>query len=428
MAFMTDCIRRVATLSRGQLLAESERLVGVEKVHVARLIAHLAEIWRRKIHIDEGYSGLYCYAQESLKLSESESALRCCVAKVCGKFPGVLESLARNRMTMTVAAKLSSHLTEENVDQLIADCEGLSKRKAEEYLVGLKPKERVSSGVRRASSSSSDTPDNGLLGSGAPRSPEEDQNDEPNAGRPESQRASGTSSRAARSSSKPIESAQPDVFNIRFPVGQLFMEKIERWGEVCGVDDVGRNFATLFEKALDIALAKKDPIQRQERRKKREAKKAAVAVSTETEVQVPSSDESESRPDATPGSPPPKERSRYIPDAVRESVLERAGHQCEFVGESHRCHQRSGLQVDHVHPFGKQGSNDSSNLRALCAVHNLRCAEQEYGESFVKSKIEARRVRQAEDRAGLRQGPNEPDRIRERRARYQPSLRPVRRC
>ncbi len=431
MAFMTDCIRRVATLSRNQLLAESKRLVGVEKVHVARLLAHLAEIWRRKIHIDEGYSGLYCYAEDALNLSESESALRCRVARVCGKFPGVLESLARNRMTMTVASMLSSHLTAENVGQLIADCEGLSKRKAAEYLVRIKPKEPVSSGVRRASSSS-DTPDNGLFGSGAQRrsedgrSSEEDQNDEPNAGRPESQRASDTS-QPARSSSKPIEAAQPDVFNIRFPVDRVFMEKIERWGEVCGVDDVSRNFATLFEKALDIALKKKDPIQRQERRKEREAKKTAAAVSAETEEQVPSSDESESRPDATPESSPPKEHSRYIPDEARERVLERAGHQCEFVGGSRRCQQRSGLHIDHVHPFGKQGSSDESNLRALCEVHNLRCAEQEYGESFVQSKIEARRVgqgRQAEDRAGLRQDPNEPDQVRERRARYQPSLRP----
>ncbi len=71
-----------------------------------------------------------------------------------------------------------------------------------------------------------------------------------------------------------IEVACPDVYNIRFSAGKSLKEKLVRFGEVLGIDCTARRMPEIFEKALDLALEKKDPKQKLERRKKREAARA----------------------------------------------------------------------------------------------------------------------------------------------------------
>lgn len=56
-------------------------------------------------------------------------------------------------------------------------------------------------------------------------------------------------------------------------------------------------------------------------------------------------------------------RSRYIPASVRVSVLNRDKYKCVFCGKSAK---QVELEVDHIIPFAKGGSNDLSNLQTLC--------------------------------------------------------------
>ncbi len=90
------------------------------------------------------------------------------------------------------------------------------------------------------------------------------------------------------------------------------------------------------------------------------------------------------------------ERSRCIPSSVRERLLERAGYQCEYRGPGGvRCTARTRLEVDHIVPIGKGGSRGEENLRVFCRGHNLLSAAREFGEEFMRGKIEGRKSKQS---------------------------------
>ncbi len=74
------------------------------------------------------------------------------------------------------------------------------------------------------------------------------------------------------------------------------------------------------------------------------------------------------------------ERSRHIPDEVRDEVCVRDGGQCSFVAaDGTRCRSRRGLQLDHIRPYAVGGTHAPSNLRLLCGAHNRRAAEHALG-------------------------------------------------
>lgn len=124
----------VETLDRS-----AQRLVRGENESIARLIAHLAEMSDRKTALEMGYRSLYDYCIRRLHLSESAVPARVQVASVCRRFPELLTALSDGHVSLTVAGLLAPHLNVGNASRLIADCAGMTRREAEEYLVALGP-------------------------------------------------------------------------------------------------------------------------------------------------------------------------------------------------------------------------------------------------------------------------------------------------
>jgi hypothetical protein len=361
---------RLEGLSTEELDRSAEKLVRAEKQNAALVIAHIAEISRRKGELERGYKNLFEYCTRRLHLSEGSVALRIQVANVSRRFPQILVALYENRMSLTVAGLLAPVLTESNVERLLADCAGMTRREAEEYLVALRPKPVFAPSIRQ-------TPSRALEGQlGWTSSAEQQTAVSPAATPPVHQTASPRP--APRTSPTILEPARPDQFNFRFTADRKFKEKFERLAEVLGVENPLQHMAKILEQALDIALDKKDLKRKRARRLERQARRPVTA-------------RPKSRPDEIF---PVKQRgnSRYIPSEVRERVHDRAGHQCEYVApDGTRCRSRTGLEIEHQRPFALYRSHDERFLRLFCSAHNRLSAERVFGVGFIQGKIDASR-------------------------------------
>ena len=332
-------------LSTEKLDRSVDKLVRAEKRSVGLVIAHVAEMSRRKGYLELGYKNLFDYCVRRLRLSEGSVALRIQVANVSRRFPQLLVALAENRLSLTVAGLLAPVLTESNVEKLLGDCVGMTKREAEEYLVALRPKLVFAPSIRKAPTT-------------APRvqAPPPVQTPPTHTPRP-----------TPRVSPAILEPARPEVFNFRFAANREFKEKFERLAEVLGVENPLQHMAEIMDQALDIALDKKDLKRKHARRLRRVSK-----------------GNKKSRPDEI------SVKSRYIPSEVRERVQDRAGYQCEFRGpDGTRCRARTGLQIEHLRSYARNGSHDERNLRLHCGPHNRLTAERTFGAAFMQRKIDA---------------------------------------
>jgi hypothetical protein len=84
-----------------------------------------------------------------------------------------------------------------------------------------------------------------------------------------------------------------------------------------------------------------------------------------------------------------KSRRKYISIHTQRDVWRRASCQCEYTEAStgKRCEQRRFLQLDHVYPISKGGSDAEANLQLLCANHNLAKGSTIVKETFARRKV-----------------------------------------
>ncbi len=240
--------------------------------------------------------------------------------------------------------------------------EGKSKREVEELLVAFSPKKEFSSSVRREpvglTESLGPGEASGISEAGGISEAAMDD------------RARDGAAEESRRSRPVFEPATPESYNYRFSAGKDFTAKLERFAEVLGIEYPHNHLEEIFEEALEIGLEKRDPQRKLERRRRRQAKTMTLAQTSG--LPCPGKVGENDAASASDGCGSPATRSRYIPSEVRERVLERAGHQCEYRGgpDGTRCTERAGLEIEHERPFAIFSSHDERYLRAFCRRQN----------------------------------------------------------
>ena len=91
-----------------QLLASLATLVLKSNELTAELLAHLAEVDERRLHVERGVSSLFAYCTERLGMSESVAGRRITAARVGRRFAdlGVFARVARGTLNLTTLCAL----------------------------------------------------------------------------------------------------------------------------------------------------------------------------------------------------------------------------------------------------------------------------------------------------------------------------------
>ncbi|HEX3853571.1 MAG TPA: hypothetical protein VHW01_21545 [Polyangiaceae bacterium] len=68
---------------------------------IAEVLAHVAELEERRLHLELGFPSLFAYSVEALGLSEGAAGRRVAAARVCRRFPDAFELVHRPRERST---------------------------------------------------------------------------------------------------------------------------------------------------------------------------------------------------------------------------------------------------------------------------------------------------------------------------------------
>jgi len=309
-------IRIPSHLTNSELMADMNRRAGCEREDVAHLIADIAEFDARDGHLAAGYSSLYVYCREVLKLSEFEAYLRIEVARLARRFPLILTKLAEGSLNLTNVRLLAPQLRPDNYQDLLDEASGKSKREVKEQVTALAPRPDTPLRVRWLSDPSPQT-----IAPAATPHPATSASPSPPPPRP-------------RLKMTPLSSTR---CTLEFTANRSTYDKFEQARDLLSHAVRDRDPGEVIDRALTLLI------------KDIERKKNGAT-------------------DRTRPSRGTKPGSRRPSAAARRVVWKRDGGRCAFVGQTgHRCNERSSLQYHHL---DRDGPATPENMELRCAPHN----------------------------------------------------------
>jgi hypothetical protein len=363
--------KSLAHLSDDAVMHRLTELVSQSRRAESDLVAHLAEVDRRRLFAKVAVPSLFAYCTEVLHFSEAEAYLRIAAARASREHPALLAMLADGRLHLTGVAKLAPHLTPANRDELLAKATHRSKRQIEILIAALAPRpdaptlvRSLPTGPRHQPATPIATPAAGGLVKAAPNEAGPFKADATVAPNPPRAAIDGPGDGQLRPDavgaswvpvSRPAPQAEPLApgrYRIQFTASEGLWSKLQRLrghlrhrvpdGDLAGVIE-----AAVSEKLEQIEARKYGTT--------RAPRQLVADASFEA-------------------------RSRHIPAAVRRAVSARDGGRCRFVDESgRRCSERERLEYHHRRPFGMGGDHSPGNLSLLCRAHNASLAAHDYG-------------------------------------------------
>src|SRR5688572_9495214 len=98
----TNILATAAALSDRELLARLDALAGKEREASVELVAHLAVLDARPaLYAAQGYGSPFSYCTQAPRLSEDAACNRIEAARVCRRFPVIVDLLASGSVSLT---------------------------------------------------------------------------------------------------------------------------------------------------------------------------------------------------------------------------------------------------------------------------------------------------------------------------------------
>jgi 5-methylcytosine-specific restriction endonuclease McrA len=124
--------------------------VGSQRELTAKLVAHLAEIEDRRLHLLAGFSSMFEFCTKELHFGEGEAFRRILAARLGRRFPVIYTLLATGALNLSTLELLREWLTDDNHEELFAAVAGKSKRDVQEIIALRFPRSDIPSRIRRA--------------------------------------------------------------------------------------------------------------------------------------------------------------------------------------------------------------------------------------------------------------------------------------
>ncbi|HJS59712.1 MAG TPA: hypothetical protein VKA01_16520 [Vicinamibacteria bacterium] len=329
-----DLLRSMRRLTDAELAQRVKELAARERSATALLVAHLAELDTRDVHLRAGHGSLFAYCRDVLALSEHAAYNRIAAARAMRRFPVVLDPLESGALNLTTVKLLAPHLTAENHRAVLDSALGKTKLQVEEIVATLLPRPDVPSFVRKLP---------------VPRAPLSQLNASP------LPPLAALPPPPTRPSAEVIP-LSPDRYKMQVTIGGDTLEKLRLAKDLLRHAVPSGDEAAILDRALTALLT--DLAQR----------KFAAAE----------------RPRPPGGTAP---GSRHIPADVKRTVWLRDLGRCAFVGTGgRRCGERGFLEFHHLHPHALGGQATPANIQLRCRAHNGYEARVDFGGQLVPER------------------------------------------
>ncbi len=346
------------TLSNDNLLAAVRKLVTDERRLTRNILDHINEVDQRRLHVELGYSSIFEWLVKDLGYSESAAYRRMQAARLIRAVPGAAVKVESGELGLSVLAKVQtmiraeekrtcSVISQTTKTEILAKVESCSAREAEVHLA-------------------SQFPDS------APSNVQEK-----------------------------VHAIGQDLVRVELTFTSAQFEKLKRIEELLSHTHLGSSKAALIETAMDVFLEKKDPLRRdvakprqpQPLREPAHSEPApgeprfgappSTQSNTAAALKIGASSADVSVAEGLRKNFNPIGTARQVRPSQKVSVFKNSGGRCEYIDSKtkRRCESRHLLEIDHIQPRARGGTNELQNLRILCRSHNLFAAQKIFGES-----------------------------------------------
>ena len=347
-------------LTDDELVARIASLDGAAKEATAGLIAHLAELESRDLHLALGFKSLYAYCRAVLNLSEHESYSRMEVAQLARRFPVIVPMVAEGLLHMTAVRLLGPHLKDEDHLALLGGAIHKSKVEVKELLARWFPKADVATSIRRIGGA--DVPrakeDAGDGGNRMIASEEavtvstgghtndcaqsayvaQEQSSERG---PIAAREDGAAPPRRKATIDPLSAG---TYAVRLTARRATIERLRRAQEILSHAVPDGDVDEVLYRALGAFIEREGKTADAPARRTRRGRRRKPAV------------------DPT---------SRTITADVEREVHRRDGDRCAFVSkDGRRCEERRFLELHHLKPWIAGGGGSARNIALRCQAHN----------------------------------------------------------
>jgi len=368
------------------LEAELGRLLASGSRTEARIIAHLAAVEERRLHLEAGSSSLFDYCCHRLGLSENEAFHRITAARLAQRFPAIFGLIERRVVHLTAVCLLRDYLTPENHRELLEEASGKTKLQVQEMLARRFPRPDVAATIRKLPSPRS--PARALASSPvAPSSATPHDSNAAHEANPASPSATQVSSSAQSAPKSVIEPLSAARYRIQLNASAQLKQKLEHAVDLLSHSNPSGDLSVVIERAVDLLIER---VEKQRFAQTKSPRRGNV------------SDPEKSGKGVKIRAFHAEVRA-HIPNATKRQVHARDGLRCTFVGsDGQRCASTQFTQIHHEAPWARGGDETIDNLRMLCAAHNRLLAEREFGRELVAERIaETARVHRACERVSL---------------------------